>query len=40
MTSNNALDRTVNRWGCTVLALNCALAGAESTSRSAGQLDR
>jgi hypothetical protein len=40
MTHNNSFDRTVTHRGRAVLAMDCALAGAESESWPAGQLNR
>jgi hypothetical protein len=40
MTSNNAFERTVIHRGHTVLAMNCALAGAEEALCLAAQLGR
>ncbi len=40
MTSNNALERTVNRGGRIVLAMNCVLADAKWRWWPAAQLDR
>ena len=40
MLANNTLQRTVGRRGRLVLAMNCALAEAESRPRPAAELDR
>jgi hypothetical protein len=40
MTANNALERTVRRRGRPVLAIDCALAGAEPAAWSAAQFSR
>ena len=40
MTYNNALDRTVNHRGRTVLAMDCVLAGAQQQQWLAGHQDR
>jgi hypothetical protein len=40
MTSNNALERSANGGGRTVLAMDCVLAGAETAPWQAAQLGR
>ena len=37
---NNALERTVEKWGRTVLAMDCVLAGAQWRRWPAAQLGR